>query len=78
MGAGTLFNQYFRGLAYRCGRPSTLVTFLYFSVFLSALFDWFIFKNSPPTLSILGGCLIILGGVMKVFLRRHILKKNLK
>jgi drug/metabolite transporter (DMT)-like permease len=78
MALSTLLNQYFRGLAYRCGRPSTLATFLYFSVFISALFDWLIFKKSPTVLSIIGSCLIILGGILKVFLRAHILKKKTK
>jgi drug/metabolite transporter (DMT)-like permease len=78
MAGGTLLNQYFRGLAYRCGRPSTLATFLYFSVFVSAFFDWLIFKKYPSTLSIIGGSLIILGGFVKIFLRSRILKKKNK
>lgn len=78
MAVGTLFNQYFRGLAYRCARPSTLATFLYFSVLVSFLFDWLIFKNFPTMLSIVGGCLIILGGILKIFLRARILKKKQK
>ena len=75
MGITTLLNQYFRGLAYRCGRPSTLATFLYFSVFVSALCDWLIFKELPTPLAIIGTCLIILGGLVKIFLRAHLLKK---
>lgn len=78
MGASTLLNQYFRGLAYRCGRPSTLATFLYFSVFVSALFDWLFFKHTPTTISVIGSSLIILGGILKVFLRARILKKKQK
>lgn len=74
----TLLNQYYRGLAYSCSHPSALATFLYFSVFVSALFDWLVFKNEPTFLTIIGGCLIILGGVLKVFLRSHILKKRKK
>lgn len=76
MGIATVLNQYFRGLAYRCGRPSTLSTFLYFSVFVSALCDWFIFKELPTLLSFVGACLIVLGGIVKIFLRAHILKKE--
>ncbi len=76
MAVGTLCNQFFRGLAYRYGSPSTLTTFLYFSVFVSALLDWLIFKRPPVFLTVIGGCLIILGGVLKVFLRAQIRKKR--
>jgi drug/metabolite transporter (DMT)-like permease len=78
MGGGTLLNQYFRGLAYRCGNPSTLATFLFFSVFVSAIFDWLIFETSITALSVIGSCLIIMGGVLKIFLRARILKKRAK
>ena len=78
MGLATLFNQLFRGLAYRCGGPSTLATFLYFSVFVSAVLDWLIFHKTPTPLTIIGSCLIILGGLVKIFLRAHILKKREK
>jgi drug/metabolite transporter (DMT)-like permease len=78
MAAATLFNQLFRGLAYRCGRPSTLATFLYFSVFVSALLDWLIFKQTPTALTFIGSCLIILGGILKIVLRAHILKSKKK
>jgi drug/metabolite transporter (DMT)-like permease len=76
MAVATLLNQYYRGLAYRCGRPSTLSPFLYFSVFVSALFDWLIFRQTPTLLTVIGGCLILLGGILKIFLRAHILKKR--
>lgn len=76
MALGTLLNQYFRGLAYRCGRPSTLVTFLYFSVFVSAFLDWVVFKHTPSLLTVIGSVLIVLGGVLKVFLRAKILKSK--
>lgn len=78
MAVGTLCNQYFRGLAYRYGSPTTLTTFLYFSVFVSALLDWLIFKNAPVFQTVIGGCLIILGGALKVFLRARIRKKKRK
>lgn len=76
MGIVVLFNQYFRGLAYRHGRPSTLATFLYFSVFVSALLDWFVFKKTPTTPTLIGSCLIILGGIVKIVLRARILNKK--
>lgn len=76
MGFATLLNQYFRGLAYRCGRPSTLATFLYFSVFVSFCFDWFFFHNIPTFLSIMGSLLVLAGGFIKIYLRAHILKKR--
>jgi len=78
MAIGTLFNQFFRGLAYRCGNPSTLTTFLYFSVFVSALLDALVFQHYPAFSTVIGGCLIILGGVLKIFLRAHILKHKVK
>lgn len=72
----TLLNQYYRGLAYRSSSPSTLAPFFYFSVFVSAILDWLIYKNIPSFLSIIGTILIILGGLLKIFLRAHILKKT--
>ena len=78
MAVGTLCNQYFRGLAYRYGSPTTLATFLYFSVFVSACLDWLIFKHTPVFLTVIGGCLIILGGILKIFLRSRILGKRRK
>ncbi len=78
MALGTLFNQYFRGFAYRCGRPSTLATFLYFAVFVSAVLDWWVYKIIPTPHVIIGSCLIILGGIVKIYLRAQILKKRSK
>lgn len=78
MALGTLFNQFFRGLAYRSSRPSTLATFLYFSVFVSAFFDWIVYKKTPTILVIIGSLLIIAGGILKIFLRAKILKKRNK
>lgn len=76
MGLTALLNQYYRGLAYKCGRPSTLATFIYFSVFVSAICDWLIFKNAPTLLMIIGSILIICGGIVKVMLRAKILKEK--
>lgn len=76
MGLFTLFNQYMRGLAYTHGKPSTMATFIYFSILLSALFDWLFFHIIPTTLTLIGALLIILGGVLKVALRHYILKRK--
>ena len=65
----TIANQLFRGMAYMHGRPSSFAPFLYFSVFFSALFDWFIFHESTDALSIIGTLLILLGGALQIFLR---------
>lgn len=74
----SLLNQYFRAKAYTHGKPSTLTTFLYFSVLLSGFLDWLVFKQIPNALSIAGSCLVILGGIAKVWLRFFFLKRKLK
>lgn len=66
----TLVNQLFRGMAYKHGRPSSFAPFLYFTVFFSALFDWFIFHASFDLLSLVGTLLILLGGLLQIFLHR--------
>ena len=72
----TLVNQYARGLAYKHGKPSTMSVFIYISIVLSALIDWTIFHIIPPLWTIIGALLIILGGVLKVVLRHHFLKRK--
>jgi len=72
----SLMNQYFRAMAYMHRKPSTLSTFLYFSVLLSGFFDWFVFKKTPNTLSIIGAILVILGGISKIGLRYFFLKRK--
>jgi drug/metabolite transporter (DMT)-like permease len=77
MAVCNLGNQFFRGLAYASGgRAGNLAPFLYFSVLLSGLFDWLIFHHLPTIWTIIGSCLVILGGVLKIYLRRLFLKKQ--
>lgn len=77
MGIGSVLNQYARGVAYRHGTPSTLSTFLYFSILLGGLWDWLIFGEPPNTLSIIGAGFVILGGLLKIYLRAIILKRKI-
>lgn len=74
LGIGSCFNQLFRAAAYNHGSPSRLAPFLYISILLSGIFDWTIFGRIPNTLSIIGAVLIVLGGVLKIYLRHKILK----
>lgn len=72
----SLMNQYFRAKAYAHRKPSTLSTFLYLSVLISGFFDWFVFKEIPNTLSIIGAILVIVGGISKIVLRYYFLKRK--
>lgn len=78
MGLSAIGNQYFRGIAYRYSTPSRLATFLYFSVFISGMLDWVIFRRIPTLLTLIGSALIILGGVLKIYLRSKIIKRKNK
>ncbi|MBS0621314.1 MAG: DMT family transporter [Verrucomicrobia bacterium] len=69
LGLVSLFNQSFRGIAYRHGRPSALAPFLYFSLLFSGLFDWWFFHKLPNALSILGIVLILTAGCIQVYLK---------
>ncbi len=60
----SIFNQSFRGLAYKHGRPSTLAPFLYFSVLLSGILDWIVYDHLPSLLTLLGSFFVILGGLV--------------
>lgn len=72
----SMMNQYFRAKAYSHRKPSTLSTFLYLSVLISGLLDWFVFHEPPDTLSIVGAILVIMGGISKIVLRYYFLKKQ--
>jgi drug/metabolite transporter (DMT)-like permease len=75
----TILNQSFRGMAYQHSTPGRLSSFLYLSVPVAGFFDWVIFAHIPNMLSIIGAFLVILGGFLKIYLRRIILKnKDLK
>lgn len=70
----SVLNQYARAVAYRHGTPSRLATFLYFSIILGGVWDWLVFDRIPNTLSLIGAVLVILGGVLKIYIRALILK----
>ena len=72
----SIMSQIFRARAYRLGTPSRLSPYLYFSVLLSGVWDWIFFHHIPNTLAILGATLIVLGGLLKVYLRNYLLKKR--
>jgi drug/metabolite transporter (DMT)-like permease len=76
MGIASILNQLARAVAYHHSTPSRLATFLYFAIFLGGIFDWLVFKNPPNLLSLIGAALVILGGVLKIYLRALILKKK--
>lgn len=69
-------NQLTRAVAYQYGTPSRLSPFLYFSVLLAGILDWVVFKITPNTLSLIGASLVVLGGVLKVFLRKKMIRKS--
>src|SRR5206468_2426290 len=76
LGAGSILNQIFRAKAYQHGTPSRLAPYLYFAVPLSAVWDWTVFGRIPNTLSFMGAALVILGGVLKIYLRSKIQKSS--
>ena len=76
LGVTSILNQLFRAEAYYHGTPSRLSSYLYFTVILSAVLDWTVFGNPPNWISIVGAGLIILGGVLKIYLRNRILRKK--
>jgi drug/metabolite transporter (DMT)-like permease len=76
LGAASVLNQLARGVAYQHGTPSRLSPFLYFSVVVAAILDWAVFGVIPNALSIFGAGLVVLGGVLKVYIRHKILQKQ--
>lgn len=76
LGLATLFNQFFRSMAYWHSTPSKLSPFLYTSVIFAGIWDWLFFNNVPNLLSIIGAGLVILGGIAKVYFRAKILRRN--
>jgi drug/metabolite transporter (DMT)-like permease len=76
VGLATIGNQFFRGYSYKKGRPSRLATFFYLSVIVSGFLDWAIFHQLPNTLSFIGAFFVVLGGLIKIYLRYLILKKR--
>ena len=76
LGAASLANQLFRAEAYQHGTPSRLASFLYFSVLLGGILDFAVYGKVPNALSIVGAFLVVLGGVLKIYIRRLILKNK--
>jgi len=67
MGVTSIFNQSFRGFAYRYARPSILAPFSYVALLFSGLFDWLIFHRLPDLWSGLGLALVIIGSVIQFY-----------
>ncbi len=76
LGAATIFSQSFRAQAYTQGTPSRLAPFLYLAVLLAGVYDWAIFGRAPNLLASLGAALIIIGGLLKIYLRKIILERK--
>lgn len=70
LGIVSIFNQSFRGIAYRHAKPSALAPFLYFSLIFSAILDWAIFHRLPNWLSAAGAVLVIAGGLLQMYKKR--------
>lgn len=74
-----LANQGFRGMAYQqTSKSSVLAPFFYTGVLFSGLFDLIVFDDVPNLLSIFGAFLIILGGILKIVLRKKFLATSKK
>lgn len=76
LGLASVLNQFARSIAYKHGTPARLSSFLYFAILLGLLFDWLFFNQRPGALSLFGAFLVIVGGVLKVYLRSIILKRK--
>ncbi len=76
LGVASILNQLFRAMAYQHATPSKLSSFMYVSVLLAGLWDWFFFKNIPNTFSIIGAVLVVIGGLSKIYLRSYILSRK--
>lgn len=74
LGLASIINMLARAKAYSFSTPSRLASFLYFSVVLAGMYDWLFFDAAPNLLSSIGAFLVILGGILKIYLRRKVLK----
>lgn len=71
----SIFNQIFRAISYRYDKPSKLSPYLYFAVLLAGFWDWVFFRRVPDALALTGSFLIVLGGLLKIYLRAKILAR---
>lgn len=71
MGVTSIFNQSFRGFAYRYARPSILAPFSYVALLFSGLFDWLIFNLLPNLWSGLGLGLVIMGSIVQFYRKKR-------
>lgn len=76
LAVASMLSQFTRAAAYQHGTPARLSTFLYFSILLGGLSDWLIFHKAPNIFSLIGAVLIVMGGVLKIYLRSIILRKK--
>ncbi len=76
LGLTSVFNQFARGFAYKHATPTRLSPFLYVAVLWAGVLDWVVFNQVPNLLSVFGAALVVLGGVLKVYLRYKILQRK--
>jgi drug/metabolite transporter (DMT)-like permease len=76
LGFASILNQLFRVIAYQHATPSKLSSFMYVSVLLAGVGDWLFFNDVPNAFSIMGAAFVVLGGILKIYLRFHILKRK--
>jgi drug/metabolite transporter (DMT)-like permease len=71
LGIASIFNQTFKGIAYKHGKASALAPFAYFAIIVSAILDWAIFHRYPDWLSLVGAVLVICGGLIQIYKRKQ-------
>jgi drug/metabolite transporter (DMT)-like permease len=71
LGLATIFNQLFRGVAYRYANPGILAPMLYFSVVMSGFLDWVIFNRLPDRWVLIGAILVVLGWIFSHMRRQE-------
>lgn len=76
IGTASVFNQYFRALAFQESTPARLASFLYISIVVAAFFDWAVFNHIPTLHVTIGAVLILFGGILKIYLRSQFLRKK--
>lgn len=72
LGIFVIINQYFRSKAYEGSkRPLYLTPVLFLSVFISGIFDWIFFYQTPHANVWIGAVLIITNAAVMTILRAH-------